>query len=330
MLDGCGRTISYLRLSITDRCNFRCRYCLPENADFEKRSDLLSISELVRLSDLFIGAGIRKIRITGGEPLVRGIAVPLVEHLGSCVRAGAMDEVVMTTNGFFLSRYAKSLATAGMSRINVSLDTLDDDLFRDITGHHALDRVINGIDQALDAGLNVKVNCVVQKGVNDQELDDMVLWCGERGLDLTLIETMPIGVMGHLSMDRYLPLTEVQGRLAMRWTLSHSRHQTGGPARYMRIAETGCRVGFITPQSHNFCGDCNRVRMTSTGKLYPCLGHEHFWDFRSLLRGGAGDQEIINTLKIAFSEKPKGHGFGDVSAMPPSLGHEKSMALTGG
>lgn len=325
MIDPFGRSISYLRVSVTDRCDFRCVYCMSEHMTFLPRADLLSLEELYRLCDRFIALGVRKLRLTGGEPLVRRNVMSLVERLGA--RLGAdLDELTLTTNGSQLAQFAPALAAAGIRRINVSLDTLDAVRFAAITRRGRLDTVLGGIAAAAAAGLQVKINAVALRGVNEDEFDAMIGWCGARGFDLCLIETMPMGEIDQDRTDQYLPLSLVRARLSQHWTLEPTDYRTGGPARYFTVRETGARLGFITPLSHNFCESCNRVRLTCTGQLFMCLGQEDSADLRAVLRGG-GDLTVAITQAIA--RKPRGHDFViDRRDAAPAVA--RHMSLTGG
>ncbi len=309
MIDPFGREVSYLRVSVTDRCDFRCVYCMCEDMTFLPKADLLTLEELDRMCSAFVGLGVRKLRITGGEPLVRRNILSLFRALGRLLVTGELDELTLTTNGSQLPKYAHDLARAGVKRINVSLDTLDSDKFRAITRWGEMDKVMAGLEAARDAGLAVKINTVALKGVNEDELTDIVGWCGERGHDLTFIETMPIGDVGEARSDQYLPLSAVRRRLERDWTLNDIDFKSGGPARYVSVAETGRKVGFITPMTHNFCESCNRVRLTCTGTLYMCLGQEDFVDLRTPLRASESDEPLIEAIHRAIAAKPKGHDF---------------------
>ncbi|MBF0375420.1 MAG: GTP 3',8-cyclase MoaA [Alphaproteobacteria bacterium] len=329
MLDPFGRTVTYLRVSVTDRCDLRCVYCMAEEMRFLPKADLLSLEELERLCAAFVGLGVRKIRLTGGEPLVRRGLMTLIGNLGALVRAGDLDELTLTTNATQLARRAEGLAEAGVRRINVSLDSLDPDRFRAITRRGDLGKVVEGIEAARDAGLAVKINAVALKGVNDDEIERLVEWCGRGGYDLTFIETMPMGDIDGDRTAHYMPLTEVRARIERRFTLTDSDHRTGGPARYADVAETGRRVGFITPMTHNFCESCNRVRITCTGTLYMCLGREDAADLRAPLRSGADDQALREAILSAIARKPKGHDFIiDRTHDRPAVA--RHMSVTGG
>jgi cyclic pyranopterin phosphate synthase len=310
MIDPFGRTISYLRVSVTDRCDFRCVYCMAENMSFLPKAELLSLEELDRLCSTFIRLGVRKLRLTGGEPLVRRNILWLIERLGRHLGTGALDELTLTTNGSQLARHAGGLVAAGVQRINVSLDTLDPEKFAAITRWGRLDQVLAGIEAAKAAGLQVKINAVALKGVNEGEFDQLIRWCGGEGFDLTLIEVMPMGEIGsERRLNQYLPLSAARTDLARRWTLTEIAHRTGGPARYVRVEETGGKLGFITPLTHNFCETCNRVRLTSTGILYMCLGQEDSADLRGPLRASPDDEVLDAAIGAAIAHKPKGHDF---------------------
>src|SRR5437763_254525 len=289
LIDPFQRAITYLRMSVTDRCDFRCVYCMAENMAFLPKQDLLTLEELDRLCSAFVAKGVRKLRLTGGEPLVRKGIMTLVTSLSRHLGTGALDELTLTTNGSQLPKYAQELAAHGVKRINVSLDTLDPDKFRAITRWGEVEKVLSGIDAAQAAGLRVKINAVALKGVNEAELGDLVQWAHGRGLDITLIEVMPLGDVGEGRLDQYLPLSIVRARLAERFTLDEIDYRTGGPARYVKVAETGGRLGFITPLTHNFCESCNRVRNTCTGTLFMCLGQEDAADLRTPLRASEGN-----------------------------------------
>src|SRR5215471_4928550 len=329
LVDPFGRAISYLRVSVTDRCDFRCVYCMSENMAFLPKADLLTLEELDRLCSAFIGHGVRKLRLTGGEPLVRRGIMTLVASLSRHLAAGALDELTLTTNGSQLPKYAHELAGHGVRRINVSLDTLDADKFRAITRWGELDKVIAGIDAAQAAGLKVKINAVALKGVNEDEFATLIEWAHGRGMELTLIEVMPLGDVGEGRLDQYLPLSMVRSRLSERLTLDDIDYQTGGPARYVNVRETGGRLGFITPLTHNFCESCNRVRLTCTGTLYMCLGQEDAADLRTPLRASAGNELLHAAIEDAIARKPKGHDFIiDRRHQRPAL--SRHMSVTGG
>ena len=330
MIDPYGRLVSYLRVSVTDRCDFRCVYCMSENMTFLPKKDLLSLEELQRLCGIFVRLGVTKLRITGGEPLVRRDIMSLFRGLGGLLDGGGLDELTVTTNGSMLDRHAGDLAAAGVRRINVSLDTLDPEKFLAITRWGRFDRVMNGLAAADAAGLKVKINAVAMKGVNEDELPDMLAWCHARGYDLTLIEVMPMGEVGdHTRLDQYLPLSQVRRQLAARYTLEDIPLNTGGPARYVRVAETGGRLGFITPLTHNFCESCNRVRLTCTGTLYMCLCQDDAVDLRAVLRAHDDDQAVIDAIHAAIAAKPKGHDFViDRQHHGPAVA--RHMSVTGG
>jgi cyclic pyranopterin phosphate synthase len=321
MIDPQGRAITYLRVSVTDRCDFRCTYCMAEDMVFLPKSDLLSLEELETICAAFIRQGVTKLRLTGGEPLVRRDVMSLIRRLGARLGQG-LEELTLTTNGSQLAKFADSLAQAGVQRINVSLDTLNPEKFTQITRWGRLPQVLDGIAAARAAGLKVKINTVALKGVNEDEFDDLIAWCGEQNFDLCLIETMPMGETGEDRTGKYLPLSTVRARLAQNWTLMPSTYATGGPARYLNIAETGQRLGLITPFTHNFCEYCNRVRLTCTGTLYMCLGQNDAADLRAPLRAGG---DIDAAITEAISRKPKGHDF--VLDRPAVARH---MSVTGG
>ena len=329
LTDPFGRDVSYLRVSVTDRCDFRCHYCMSEDMTFLPKAEVLSLEELDRLCSAFIRKGVRKLRLTGGEPLVRGGIIDLIRGLSRHLATGALDELTLTTNGSNLAKHAEALAECGIRRINVSLDTLDADKFRRITRWGDFNKVVGGIDAALAAGLKVKINTVAVNGFNDDEFDGLVAWCGERGADLTLIETMPLGDIGGIRADQYLPLAEIRAGLAKNWTLIDSDYRSGGPARYATVKETGQRVGFITPMTHNFCESCNRVRLTCTGRLYMCLGQDDQADLRAPLRASEDDTLLEAAIDEAIGRKPKGHDFViDRSTDRPAV--NRHMSVTGG
>ncbi|MEQ8318661.1 MAG: GTP 3',8-cyclase MoaA [Rhodospirillales bacterium] len=329
MIDPFGRHVSYLRVSVTDRCDFRCVYCMAEDMTFLPKKDVLSLEELERLCTAFIRKGVRKLRLTGGEPLVRRDIMTLINNLGKQIRTGALDELTLTTNGSQLARYADDLVAAGVRRINVSVDTLDPEKFREATRWGSLEKVMGGLAAAKKAGLEVKINAVALKHLNADEFDDMIRWCGENSFDLTLIETMPLGEIGEDRVDQYLPLSQVRQDLEKRWTLTDIPYKTGGPARYTEIGETGKRLGFITPLTHNFCESCNRVRLTCTGTLYMCLGQEDAADLRKPLRASDDDALLDAAIDEAIGRKPKGHDFIiDRRDAKPAVG--RHMSMTGG
>jgi cyclic pyranopterin phosphate synthase len=327
MIDPFGRSISYLRVSVTDRCDLRCVYCMAEDMTFLPRAEVLSLEELDRLCGAFIRMGVRKMRITGGEPLVRRDVMTLFRSLGSRIGDG-LEELTLTTNGTQLARHAEGLYAAGVRRVNVSLDTLSPELFTQITRWGRIDKVLAGIRAAKQAGLAVKINAVALKGVNEDEIGDMLAWCGREGLDLTLIETMPMGDVADRT-EQYLPLSVVRARLRRRWTLNETEYRTGGPARYFDVAETGQRVGFITPMTHNFCESCNRVRLTCTGTLFMCLGQDDAADLRGVMRGGANEAELDAAIQEAIARKPRGHDF-IIDRRNPAASVGRTMSLTGG
>src|SRR4051812_20322469 len=292
MIDPFGRHITYLRVSVTDRCDFRCVYCMAEDMTFLPKAEILTLEELDRLCSAFVDVGVRKLRLTGGEPLVRRNIMSLFRSLGRHLKTGALDELTVTTNGSQLAKHAQDLAASGVRRINVSLDTLDPEKFHAITRWGKLDVVLDGLKAAKAAGLRVKINTVALKDVNETEFDRIIAWCGEEGHDLTIIEVMPMGDIGPNRLDQYLPISLVRSRLAERWTLDESDYQTGGPSRYVTVRETGRQLGFITPLTHNFCESCNRVRLTCTGTLFMCLGQEDAADLRTPLRA-SDDPAVI-------------------------------------
>jgi len=329
LVDPFGRSISYVRVSVTDRCDFRCVYCMAEHMTFLPKADILSLEELDRLCSAFVARGVRKLRLTGGEPLVRRGIMTLVGSLSRHLQGGALDELTITTNGSQLEKYADELAACGVKRINVSIDTRDPDKFRTITRWGELAQVLRGIAAAQRAGLAVKINTVALKGVNEDELPDLLTWAHGEDMDLTLIEVMPLGEIGDLRVDQYLPLSLVRARLAERFTLDEIDYRTGGPARYVRVAETGGRLGFITPLTHNFCESCNRVRVTCTGTLFMCLGQEDAADLRAPLRASEGNDLLHAAIDAAIARKPKGHDFIiDRRHKRPALA--RHMSVTGG
>lgn len=329
LIDPFKRAITYLRVSVTDRCDFRCVYCMSENMAFLPKADLLTLEELDRVCSAFVARGVRKLRLTGGEPLVRRGIMTLFSSLSRHLRSGALDELTLTTNGSQLEKYAAELKDCGVKRVNVSLDTLDPEKFRTITRWGDIAKVLSGIDAAQHAGLRVKINAVALKGVNEDEIAPMMEWAHGRGMDLTLIEVMPLGEIGEQRLDQYLPLSMVRARLSRRYSLEDTDYRTGGPARYMRVAETGGRLGFITPMTHNFCESCNRVRLTCTGTLFMCLGQEDAADLRAPLRASEANQLLHAAIDDAISRKPKGHDFViDRRHKRPSL--SRHMSVTGG
>ncbi|WP_034998183.1 GTP 3',8-cyclase MoaA [Beijerinckia mobilis] len=333
LIDPFRRRISYLRVSVTDRCDMRCLYCMAEDMVFLPRSEVLSLEELERLCKGFIATGVRRLRITGGEPLLRRGIDDFLSALGSWIgraEGPGLDELTLTTNGSQLALHADALAAAGIKRINVSLDTLDPARFSTITRTGKLQATLDGITAARESGLAVRVNTVAMREVNEDEFDDLIAWCGAIGADLCLIETMPMGEVGENRVDRYLPLSLVRSRLAHRWTLEETRYETGGPARYVHVRETGRRLGFITPMTHGFCESCNRVRMTCTGKLYLCLGHEDYVDLKQVLRSGTDETRLIEAIRAAIGIKPKGHEFDLVSTSGTAGNPARHMSITGG
>jgi GTP 3',8-cyclase len=329
MIDPFGRTITYLRVSVTDRCDLRCFYCMSEDMTFLPKADLLTLEELDRLCTVFIGKGVRKLRLTGGEPLVRRNMISLVRSLSRHLQSGALDELTLTTNGSLLSKFAVELAACGVRRINVSLDTLDAERFRRITRWGEIDKVLDGIRAAQAAGLRVKINAVALKNINEDEIPQLVEWAHGEGMDLTLIEVMPLGDIGPGRVEQYLPLSLVRSRLEQRFTLTDLDERTGGPARYTRVRETGGKLGFITPLTHNFCESCNRVRITCTGTIHTCLGQEDAVDLRRPLRASDDDDLVSAAIDRAIGTKPKGHDFIiDRRHNRPSV--SRHMSVTGG
>ncbi len=329
LIDPFARAITYLRVSVTDRCDFRCVYCMAENMAFLPKADLLSLEELDRLCSVFVAKGVTKLRLTGGEPLVRRGIMTLVSSLSRHLASGPLKELTLTTNGSQLEKYAAELKACGIERINVSLDTLDTDKFRAITRWGDLGKVLGGIDAAQAAGLQVKINAVALKGVNEDELGGLVEWAHGRGMDLTVIEVMPLGEISEDRLEQYLPLSMVRARLSERFTLDEIDYRTGGPARYVRVKETGGRLGFITPITHNFCESCNRVRLTCTGTLYMCLGQEDAADLRAPLRASESNNLVNAAIDEAISRKPRGHDFViDRRRRRPALA--RHMSVTGG
>jgi cyclic pyranopterin phosphate synthase len=329
MVDPFGRAITYLRVSVTDRCDFRCVYCMAEDMTFLPKADLLTLEELDRLCSAFIDKGVRKLRITGGEPLVRRNILSLFQTLGRHLQTGALEELTLTTNGSQLERFAGPLRDAGVRRINVSLDTLDRQKFKAITRWGDLGKVMAGIRAAQEAGLRIKLNAVALKTVNEAEIPEMIRWAHGQGMDFTLIETMPLGDIDGDRTEQYLPLSQVRARLSELFTLRESNHRTGGPARYVEVAETGGRLGFITPLTHNFCESCNRVRVTCTGTLYMCLGQDDAADLRAPLRASEGNELVSDAIDEAIGRKPKGHDFIiDRNTSRPAV--SRHMSVTGG
>ena len=330
MRDPFGRDISYLRVSVTDRCDFRCVYCMSENMTFLPKSDILSLEELDRICSAFVELGVRKLRFTGGEPLVRRNIMSLFRGMQRHLERGVLEEITVTTNGSQLGRFADELYDCGVRRVNVSMDSLDPEKFKAITRWGRLDQVLEGINTGKRAGLKIKINAVALKGVNDDELADMLQWCGDNGYDMTVIEVMPMGdIGGEDRVDQYLPLSMVRAKLAERFTLTDIDYKTGGPARYVNVGETGGRLGFITPLTHNFCENCNRVRLTCTGTLYMCLGQEDAADLRAPLRSSESDAPLIAAIEEAIGRKPRGHDFIiDRHNNGPAV--SRHMSVTGG
>ena len=330
LIDPFARAITYLRVSVTDRCDFRCVYCMSENMNFLPKAELLTLEELDRMCSAFISQGVRKLRITGGEPLVRRGIMEFFKSISRHLETGDLEELTLTTNGSQLRRFADQLAAVGVKRINISLDTLDETKFADITRWGRLAQVLDGIDAALDAGIRVKINTVALKGFNEDELEHLVEWCASRDMDLTFIEVMPMGDIGNEDrLDQYWSLDDLRTRLAKTWTLIDSDEQTGGPARYVRLEETGQKIGFITPLTHNFCESCNRVRLTCTGELYQCLGQEDQVDLRKVMRDSADDAVLVQAIHDAIAKKPKGHDF-DYSRQAVDGQMTRHMSHTGG
>ncbi len=329
LVDGFGRHVTYLRVSLTDRCDFRCTYCMSEHMTFLPREELLTLEELDRLCSAFVLRGTRKLRLTGGEPLMRRNVMGLFRSLSRHLESGALEELTLTTNGSRLAQFAAELADCGVRRINVSIDTLDEDKFRAITRRGDLKKVLAGVAAAKAAGIHVKINTVALRGFNEDEIPAIMEWAHGQGHDLCLIEVMPLGDVDEERLDQYLPLSEVRERLAQRYTLSSSSYVTGGPARYVNVAETGGRLGFITPLTHNFCESCNRVRVTCTGTLYMCLGQDDAVDLRSAMRAGQDDVLLHRALDEAMLRKPKGHDF-IIDRLGQAPAVKRHMSTTGG
>lgn len=330
MVDPFGRHVTYLRLSVTDRCDLRCTYCMPEKMTFLPKSDLLSLEELDRLASAFIAKGVRKLRITGGEPLVRKDVLSLIQNLSRHLETGQLEEITLTTNGTQLERFAEPLAKAGIKRINVSIDSLDPDKYARITRGGDLARVLAGIAAAQNNGISIKLNAVALKQDNLSEIPSMIRWAHERGMDFTLIEVMPMGDIDGDRFDQYISLKEVRETLEKQWDLSPISYRTGGPASYFKVAETGGRLGFITPLSHNFCEACNRVRLTCTGQLYSCLGQEGVTDLRKVMRDAPQDIEALHAaIDGAILRKPKGHDF-EIKRAGATPAVPRTMSTTGG
>jgi cyclic pyranopterin phosphate synthase len=330
LIDPFARAISYLRVSVTDRCDFRCVYCMSENMTFLPKKELLTLEELDRMCSTFIRMGVEKLRITGGEPLVRRDIMTFFRAMTRHLDTGRLKELTLTTNGSQLQRFATDLRDAGVRRVNVSLDTLDEKKFAEITRWGRLPQVLKGIDAAQAAGLRVKINAVALKGFNEDELFDLQEWCASRDMDLTFIEVMPMGDLGNEDrLDQYWSLKDLRARLAERFTLIDLAERTGGPARYVQLQETGQKIGFITPLTHNFCESCNRVRLTCTGELYMCLGQEDMADLRAPLRASSDDAMLEDAIRAAIERKPKGHDF-DYSRQKVDGQVSRHMSHTGG
>ena len=328
LLDPYKRPVSYLRVSVTDRCDFRCQYCMAENMTFLPKKDLLTLEEIERICVSFINLGTTKIRITGGEPLVRKNVMDLFRNLGSFLKNGKLNELTLTTNGSQLERHAEALYESGVRRINVSIDTLKPDLFNKLTRRGSLEKVLKGIYKAKEVGLKLKINTVALKDTNENEIIDILRWAHSNSFDMTIIETMPLGEIEYDRTDQFLPLSKVKENLEKVFTLKKSTHYTGGPSRYFNVEETNNRVGFITPLTHNFCELCNRVRLTCTGKLYMCLGQEDSADFVSAARSKYWERDLKNSILEAISRKPKGHDFVIRRKQSPSV--KRHMSVTGG
>ena len=330
LIDPFNRAITYLRVSVTDRCDFRCVYCMSENMNFLPKADLLTLEELDKMCSAFISQGVEKLRITGGEPLVRRNIMKFFESISRHLKTGYLKELTLTTNGSQLHRFAEKLSEIGIKRINVSLDTLNEQKFSKITRWGRLSQVLKGIDAALAAGIKIKINTVALKDFNEDELEEIVQWCANRKMDLTFIEVMPMGDIGNENrLNQYWPLSDLRKKLSETWTLYDTDEQTGGPARYVRLNETGQKIGFITPMTHNFCESCNRVRLTCTGELYQCLGQEDQVDLRKILRNHSDTEPLIQAIHNAISKKPKGHDF-DYSRQSISGQMTRHMSHTGG
>ncbi len=328
LVDGFGRAITYLRVSVTDRCNLRCGYCMAGEVHFSPRQDVLSIEELEHLTSAFVGCGITKVRITGGEPLVRKGVMHLFEGLSRHLKSGALAELCVTTNGILLAKYAETLADYGVRRVNVSLDTLDPERFAEITSGGDVEAVLRGIEAARVAGLSVKLNAVAQKGYIEHDAEALVQFAQDLGLDISFIETMPLGEVKSNCADHYLPLGDLRSLIARRWTLTDTDETTGGPAHYVRIEETGGRIGFITALSHCFCEGCNRLRLSATGALYTCLGHDEFTDLRSIIRRNSTAADLEGAIRMAVAAKPRSHDFGTAPIREPAL--KRQMSVLGG
>ena len=330
MIDPFGRDISYLRVSVTDRCDFRCTYCMSEDMTFLPKKDVLSLEELERLCNVFVKLGVKKLRLTGGEPLVRKNIMSLIRNLGHHLDTGDLEELTLTTNGTQLHKYATELFDCGVRRVNISIDTLDPKKFTEITRWGKLENVLLGIEAAANSGLKIKLNTVALRGTNEDELPNMVKWAGERGFDITIIEVMPMGDIGAENrVNQYLPLSMVRSNLSEHFSLRDIDYKTGGPARYVEIEETGTKIGFITPLTHNFCESCNRVRLTCTGTLYMCLGQEDAADLKIPLRNSEGDEALTRAIQEAISRKPKGHDF-IIDRRQKNTSVPRHMSVTGG
>ena len=330
MIDPFGRDISYLRVSVTDRCDFRCTYCMSEDMTFLPKKDVLSLEELERLCNVFVKLGVKKLRLTGGEPLVRKNIMNLIRNLGHHLDTGDLEELTLTTNGTQLHKYATELFDCGVRRVNISIDTLDPKKFTEITRWGKLENVLRGIEAAANSGLKIKLNTVALRGTNEDELPNMVKWAGERGFDITIIEVMPMGDIGAENrVSQYLPLSMVRSNLSEHFSLRDIDYKTGGPARYVEIEETGTKIGFITPLTHNFCESCNRVRLTCTGTLYMCLGQEDAADLKIPLRNSEGDEALTRAIQEAISRKPKGHDF-IIDRRQKNTSVPRHMSVTGG
>lgn len=328
MIDPFGRMVEYLRVSVTDRCDFRCVYCMAEDMTFLPKKELLTLEELERLCTVFVEKGVRKLRLTGGEPLVRRGIMDLIRNLGKMLDGGGLDELTLTTNGSQLAKYSNELVDAGVKRINVSLDTLDEAKFAEITRWGRLSQVMKGLEAAKASGLQIKINAVALKEVNEHEIETMMHWAHGEGFDFTLIETMPLGEIDEDRTDQYLPLSTVRERLEEKYSLIDIPYKTGGPARYVKVKETDGRLGFITPMTHNFCESCNRVRLTCTGTLYMCLGQDDAADLREPIRGSNGNELVSQAIDEAIGRKPKGHDFIIGRNSTPSV--SRHMSTTGG
>ena len=328
MIDPFGRMVEYLRVSVTDRCDFRCVYCMAEDMTFLPKKELLTLEELERLCTVFVDKGVRKLRLTGGEPLVRRGIMELIRNLGKLLDGGGLDELTLTTNGSQLARFSDELVDAGVRRVNVSLDTLDEAKFAEITRWGRLPQVFQGLEAAKKAGLEIKINAVALKNVNEHEIETMMQWAHGEGFDFTLIETMPLGEIDEDRTDQYLPLSLVRQRLEEKYSLVDIPYKTGGPARYVKVKETDGRMGFIPPMTHNFCESCNRVRLTCTGTLYMCLGQDDAADLRAPLRQSEGNELVARAIDEAISRKPKGHDFVIGRNSAPAV--SRHMSTTGG